>query len=222
MELLGDRRTTPPAFSFTLLGASALVHEARGNPAAADRILLAMESSVEDRQNRPPLALTWCRAELMTRRGALGDALALLDQTQLAQWSLIALYELLQTKSHIIAEAGWWEQAPALVEHMRAHAREAGLVALPFFADRLEGQAALAGGDNTKAVELLARSRDGLAGLGAQWEAARVDLSLAEAETATGDRDGATMRLRTAFDVFDRLGSLRERDRARELLDGLA
>lgn len=147
--------------------------------------------------------------------------MALLDQKHLEQWSLVALYELLQTKSHIIAEAEWWEQAPALVEHMRSYARKAGLVALPFFADRLEGQAALAGGDATKAVELLARSRDGLAGLGALWEAARVDLSLAEAETATGDREGATMRLRRAFDVFDRLGSLRERDRAGKLLEGL-
>lgn len=225
MELLGDRRTTPPVFSFTLLGASAIIHEARGNPAAADRILLVMESSTENRQARPLAALNWCRSELLTRRGAFDEAFAAVDHPYLTQIFRAGLYELLQVKSRIVAEAGWWDRAPGLIEEMRGHAGEAGLVSLPFFADRLEGQAALAAGDGRTAVELLARSRHGLDGLGAQWEAARVDLSLAEAESTTsttGQRESATVRLRSALELFDKLGSLRERDRARELLDGLA
>jgi class 3 adenylate cyclase/tetratricopeptide (TPR) repeat protein len=222
MDLLGDRRSTPPIFSFILLGASALVQEAKGNPAAADRILLMMESSVEDRTARPTPALSWCKAEVLTQRGAFEEAFATADHPYFGQTFRVAAYELLSTKSRIVAEAGWWDRAPALIQEMRAHAREAGLIALPFFADRLEGQAALAGGDAENAMAFLARSEAGLRDLGARWEAARVDLSLAEALSATGDPETAAAHLRRALAVFDELGSVREADRAREPLDDLS
>jgi class 3 adenylate cyclase len=222
MDHLGDRRSTPPGFSFTLLGASVFVHEARGNRAAADRILLVMASSAENRQDRPPAWLNLSKAEVLTRRGAFDEALAVLDHPYLGQIFRGDLYEVLQVRSRVVSEAGWWERAPALVEEMRAHAHEADLIALPFFADRLEGQAALAAGDAAGAAELLARSREGLAGLGARWEAARVDLSLAEAQEASGDRGAATIRLREALSLFEEIGSIRERDRARKMLDRLA
>jgi class 3 adenylate cyclase/tetratricopeptide (TPR) repeat protein len=222
LALLGDRRTTPPGFSFPIFGASAFVHEARGNPGAADRILLEMRSSAQNRQDRPPPWLNMFEAEVLTRRGAYDEALALLDHPYLGKIFRGDLYEVLQIRSRIVAETESWDRAPALVEEMRAHAREGELLALPFFADRLEGQASLAAGDARKAVELLVRSREGLDGLGAQWEAARVDLSLVEAEAATGDRETATSRMRKALNVFDKLGSLRERDRARELLESFA
>ncbi|HET6770327.1 MAG TPA: adenylate/guanylate cyclase domain-containing protein [Actinomycetota bacterium] len=222
LALLGDRRTTPPAFSFPIFGASAFVHEARGNPGAADRILLEMRSSAQNRQDRPPPWLNLLEAEVLTRRGAYDEALALLDHPYLGKIFRGDLYEALQVRSRILAESESWDRAGELIQEMRAHAEEGELLALPFFADRLEGQAALAAGDASKAVDLLTRSRDGLAGLDAKWEAARVDLWLAEAEATTGQRESATVRLRSALDLFDKLGSLRERERARELLDGLA
>jgi tetratricopeptide (TPR) repeat protein len=220
MDLLGDRRTTPPAFSFPLLGSAAFVHEARGNRAAAERILLGMRSSARQLEQPHPFLKVF-EAEIQLRRGAFQDAQELLTHPYF-RGSQRGNYELLQVRSRLIADAGLWDRAPALIQEMRDHASEAELVALPFFADRLEGQAALVAGNSREAVELLARSREGLAGLGARWEAGYVDLSLAEALIASGGRETAGERLRDALEVFQYLGSIRERDRARELLDRLS
>jgi class 3 adenylate cyclase/tetratricopeptide (TPR) repeat protein len=220
MDLLGDRRTMPPAFSFALLGSAVFVYEARGNRAAAERILLAMRSSAKE-LNRPPPFLNVFDSEIQSRRGSFDDAQKLVTHPYFRVFRG-GNYELLQVHSRLVAEAGWWDQAPALIREMRDHAREAELEALPLFADRLEGQAALASGDSARAAELLARSREGLTGLGARWEAACVDLSLGKALAAAGDTDGAAARLREALAVFDEVESINERDRARELLNSLA
>jgi hypothetical protein len=85
-------------------------------------------------------------------------------------------------------------------------------------ADRLEGRAALAAGDADRAVELLARARDGLAGLGARWEAACTELPLAESLLQAGRRGEAAELLPAALALFDQLGSVLELARTRELL----
>jgi ATP/maltotriose-dependent transcriptional regulator MalT len=170
---------------------------------------------------RPPPFLNVFEAEIQLQRGAFEDAQELLTHPYFRVFHG-GNYELLQVRSRLVAEAGWWDGAPALIQEMRDHAREAQLEALPLFADRLEGQAALASGDSARAAELLARSREGLTGLGARWEAACVDLSLGQALAATGDTEGAAARVREALAVFDEVQSIDERERARELLSSLA
>src|SRR5205807_1823567 len=112
------------------------------------------------------------------------------------------------------------ERAPETIARARAHAEEAELLALPLFADRLQGRAALASGDTAGAIDPLVRARDGFASLGARWEAAVSALSLGEAFVAAGDPEGARPELASALTVFDELGSVREIARARAALNG--
>ncbi len=94
-------------------------------------------------------------------------------------------------------------------------------LALPLFADRLEGRAAGAGGDVTAAAELLGRSAEGFAALEAPWEEAWSRLLLAEI-LARSDPQVAERELRGALAVFERLGSVREAERARASLEEIA
>ena len=100
----------------------------------------------------------------------------------------------------------------------QAFAERAGLRALPVHLDRLEGRAALAAGDTSRAVGALAAASTAFEGLGARWEKACTDLSLAEALVAGHRSDEARARLDAAIEVFEELRSLREIERSRELL----
>jgi hypothetical protein len=70
-------------------------------------------------------------------------------------------------------------------------------------------------------VDLLSRSADGFAALGARWEEAWSRLLLAEA-LAGVDNVAAERELRAALPVFDRLGSVQEAERARAALEQIA
>jgi hypothetical protein len=110
-----------------------------------------------------------------------------------------------------------WNGAAELVAAARKEADVGEQLTLPLFADRLEGRAAHAAGDAVQAAELLARSADGFAALGARWEEAWSRLLLGEvvvhSETARAEQE-----LAAALPVFERLGSVQETKRARELL----
>ena len=118
----------------------------------------------------------------------------------------------------MLSEQEAWGDAPATLEEARTHAREAGLLALPHYADRLEGAMALALGDVERSVPLLRRASDGFAELGAAWEAARTLVVLARAAARTEDRAGAEAAAAEGLIVLERLRSVRELDEARELL----
>lgn len=178
-----------------------------------------MKSSAQGRQDQPPVWLLLSEAEILNRRGAFDEARTVVNHPLLVDVFRGGYYEALQILSRILADSGRWEDAPLLIERMRAHAEEGEFIALPYFTDRLEGQAALASGDADGAVELLTSSSEGLADLSARWEAASVDLSLSQALAASGHEEAAAARLDQASKVFEELGSIRERDRARELLD---
>jgi Tetratricopeptide repeat len=71
------------------------------------------------------------------------------------------------------------------------------------FADRLEGQAALASGDVDRGIERLEAASAAFAELETPWERARTDRLLGEALIATGALDAAR-------EVLDRAGSTLE------------
>jgi class 3 adenylate cyclase len=102
-----------------------------------------------------------------------------------------------------VAVAGARAGAEELVATARDEASSCGLLALPFFADRLEGVL-----EDDPA--LLRRSADGFGSLGAPWEQAWSRLLLAE---LTGD----PVDLLDAHASFERLGSVTELERARRL-----
>ena len=111
---------------------------------------------------------------------------------------------------------------PGVVDASRAHAEEAELLALPCFADRLEGLAARAWDDRAHASELLARALGGFTELGAGWEAARTALALAEVLADDGREEAAWELLAGARPVLDRLRSERESSLAQDLAERLS
>jgi len=115
-----------------------------------------------------------------------------------------------------------WDATPPSIAEARAHATEAGLLALPMFADRLEGLAVMADGDADQAAELLGRSRDGLAGLDAVFDAALTELDLAIALAHSGKNAEARTTLEAAITTFERLGARALADRARAASSDLA
>ena len=104
-------------------------------------------------------------------------------------------------------------------EEARAHARASGTAALLLFADRLEGRAALAGGDHDQATAVLGRAASGFRALEAAWEAAVTEAELADALVRAGKKEEAHQQLRNALPVLERLNSVRELASARAVLD---
>jgi hypothetical protein len=109
-----------------------------------------------------------------------------------------------------------------LVHASRAHADEAELLALPCFADRLEGLSARAADERDKSERLLAKAFSGFTRLEAGWEAARTALALAEVLADGGDSDRARQLLAEARPVLERLRSVRESSRAQDLAGRLS
>jgi hypothetical protein len=68
-----------------------------------------------------------------------------------------------------------------------------------------------------RAIDCLSRAAKGFASLEAKWEEARTRLLLAEALLGAKRHDDALVALDTAHPVFERLTSVRELARDREL-----
>jgi hypothetical protein len=101
---------------------------------------------------------------------------------------------------------------------MRRHAERAGTAALVPFADRLEGRALLASGDATTGAALLHRAAGRFEELSAPWESALTLVDLARALAALGKRDDARATLDDAISTFTALRSVRDLERARDVL----
>jgi len=205
----------PPAYAMGAFTRTALCHELRGHGHDADRYIeVALRNVERVRHSRaggsihlPPLALA------LARRGRLDEAMSLVPvvpRSLSAGANLEALCE-------IVAARGRWDEAAALVATMRAEAEVGEQLGLPLFADRIEGRAAGARGDTMQAAELLERSAEGFARLGARWEEAWSRLLLAEA-AGPGDMRRVEREVSAALPVFEQLGSVREAERARGLV----
>jgi hypothetical protein len=151
----------------------------------------------------------------------MAEAMASLQEAATAP-SRVHLTLVLEAWCDLVAEAEEWDQASEVLATTREQVERGAFLALPLFADRLEGRAALAGGDAERAAGLLRQARDGFLGLEARWEAAVTDVSLVEALLLAGRREEAAEVLSGALAVFDDLHSVRELERARELLAELA
>jgi hypothetical protein len=123
-----------------------------------------------------------------------------------------------EAQSELVAASGSWDEAPALVRSMREHAEQAETAALVPFADRLEGRASLASGDATTGATLLHRAADRFEELSAPWECALTLVDLARALATLGKRDDARAALDDAISTFTALRSVRDLERARDVL----
>jgi class 3 adenylate cyclase/tetratricopeptide (TPR) repeat protein len=213
-ELLGDRREYPPGFASDHIAAAAFVHEARGDHAAADRKLQIL-SWLEGAEERPSPGWSVWKALVLSRRGDHAAARAILARPEWGfPWGRGYRLEAL---CDVIAEQGAWTEAPAVVAEARQHAEEAGLLALPLYADRLEGRMAMTRGESDRAIPLLERALKGFEGVEAKWEEARTGVLLADALIHSGRPEAATSHVRISLAVFEELGSVREVEEARRL-----
>ncbi len=211
--VLGDRRDDPPYFAVHAFGSAAFIRDARGDPPATELIsLLKRQSSVEGPSHQPHVWLAW----ILTRQGTREEVGELLERAA-AIPSQVGRPFADQVRAVVLAEHERWDEVPAFLEQSRDFATWGGLRALSVHLDRLEGRAALAAGDVSHAVGMLAGASAAFEELGARWEKACTDLSLAEALIAADRRDEARERLHRASEVFEDLRSIREIQRSREL-----
>ena len=203
-------------FTLTMWSCIALLHELRGERAAADRLVARVEAEIDG--GTPTVRVIPFLARLSAHRGS-DDAFARIESSASIVGREMGLGLILEAQCDVTAELGRLELADETVADSRAFAARAQLEALPFYADRLDGRAALARGDVSRALETLARAWDGFGALGAPWEAAVAQVWLGEAQLAAGQAGDARRCATEAFDVFDDLRSVRERELARSLLD---
>ena len=214
-ELLGDRKGQPPGQASDHLGAAAYVHEIRGEPVDADRNIEVVRW-LEGEEERPSAGLAVWKALFLARRGSFDEARAALDLPK-TLWHGYARGIVLEARCEIVAQQEAWDEVAQLVDASRAHSEEAELLALPFFADRLEGLSARAAGELEVAEGLLGRALAGFTDLEAGWESARTALSLAEALEDRGDDGRAGELLARAQPVLEALRSVRESAKAEDL-----
>jgi hypothetical protein len=214
-RMLGDRRDDPPRPHLRAFAVAALGHDIRGERSASDRQVAVVEAAEDAQMTRSVTGPAWI-AELKARRGQLPEAREWLARLK---W-LEGRGQALEARCELVAAGGSWDEAAGVASDARAHAAECGLLALPFFADRLEGRAALAAGNPGRSIAPLEAASAGFDSIEARWERARTDLDLAEAGLALGAA-AATARLDAAVRTFEELRSVRELARARELMERL-
>jgi hypothetical protein len=213
-----DPRELPVGYSLRAYAFTALCRQLRGELDEADRHIEVVQRYYArmHRQHRvrgslhaQPIALA------LAYRGRFEEGLELCPLVP-HRASTGPTLELL---CEVTALRQQWEEAAGLVAAARAEAEVGEQLSLPLYADRLEGRAAAVAGDVERATELLGRSAEGFSGLGARWEEACSRLQVAEV-LAGSDAWRAERELAVALPVFEQLGSLRETERARALLDG--
>jgi class 3 adenylate cyclase len=199
-----------------LYAVAAYLHEVAGDRAQADRLIDELDRSQATRGDTGVSAARPWIVAVLVRRGRFDEArrrLAVADPSRDLQ-NLDLTYE---AWGELLAEEGAWSEAPAIITAAREWAARGGLLALPAFADRLEGRMLVANGDPAAGVERLISARATLDHLEAAWERTRVELDLADALLKLDRRAAAAEVIDAALPVLERLSAPRELAQAREL-----
>ena len=215
-RLLGSRAEDPPYFTQNMMGSLAVIETVRGDPEQRHLAVLRRMADAKKFELGVGGITAWLAWALLLR-GSMAEAEASLEDSDRSGFRG-HLPLLRQVQAEFLAETQSWDLVPAFLADARRYASEAGLLALPFHLDRLEGRRALAEGERA-AASLLERSRDGFASLSARWELARTDRLLAEALAGHGRAEEARAPLTRAAAVFEELGATDELKRARSLAD---
>jgi class 3 adenylate cyclase/tetratricopeptide (TPR) repeat protein len=209
--LLDERRDSPPYFATNAYAAAALIALSRGDEVESDRLQDLM-SSMET--GASPRLFPWL-VRYLVERGDLEGSRRLLDNPPVA-WRVHAA-EVYEARLEFASAAETWDDVRGLVAEAVGYATEAKAQAVPLFARRLEGRAALASGELDDAVELLASATSGFQGRRAPWEAARTNVDLARALSLSARTDEARATLDAAEEIFAALRATRDITRAREV-----
>jgi class 3 adenylate cyclase len=212
--MMGERAEDPPYFMMNVFGASAFVHDAREMP-GANHLLGFLEASRGAKQFGTVGASYWY-AWILSRRGEHERARAVIEDADAAPTQILRPLRD-EVLADAIAASERWGEVGAFAERGRAYAAEARIRALPVHIDRLEGRAAIAGGDVDEGLEILETARKDFDGLGAMWERARTELEIAEALAQAGRADEARSTAEAAAAELERAGAVLELNRLRAL-----
>jgi class 3 adenylate cyclase/tetratricopeptide (TPR) repeat protein len=215
-DLLGSRRTDPPYFASLPFGAAALVHVIQGDDPAADRVFAVIDD-LSARKGPRMESMRGLGALALARRGESDRARQLLRAIATEKVTELAP-AVLPVECELVWEERDWQRIPSVLEDARTASATGQLLALPAFADRLEGRWHLAEGRHEQAAALLQRARDAFERIEAKWELACTDLDLARTLIASGQSTPARHLLEAVHDVFEELSARRELHAARELL----
>ena len=201
-----------------LYGVAAFLKDVAGDSDAADSLIAELDRSQATRGSVGVSGARLWIVETLVRRGRFAEARARLAEADPVREVQNRDLDF-EAWAALIAADGSWDQAPPIVAGAREWAEMTGLLALPAFADRLEGQSALAAGEVELGLDLLRRSRATSEGLEAAWDRARTELVLAEALMAAGRKDEAGEVARSALATVSGLDAPIEIARAEELLE---
>jgi len=200
-----------------LYGVAAYLKEVAGDSAAADSLIAELDRSQASRGSVGVSGARLWIVETLVRRGRFAEARARLAEADPVREVQNRDLDF-EAWAALIAAEGSWDEAPPIVADARAWADKTGLLALPAFADRLEGQAALAAGDVELGLEWLRRARATSARLEAAWDRARTELILASALLEADDKPEAANVLTSALSTLTTLEAPAETGRARDLM----
>ena len=199
-RILDDREDDPPYFAMHAFGAVGVIYERRAERVQSDGLAEAMMRMVTGSSGRLyPSLLRF----LVVRR----DLTQAEDLRRPRNWAVHA-GSALEAESERLAAAEEWDGATDLFAEMRDHAERADAPAVVAFADRLEGRAALAGGDLPEAQRSLERSATTFEALDVPWERALTELDLSRATSSAGRNPEASDWAARAAATFEQLGDV--------------
>jgi class 3 adenylate cyclase/tetratricopeptide (TPR) repeat protein len=196
-RMLAGREDDPPYFVTHAFGIAGVIHQRRGDRVQSDGLAAGMLRMVTGSSGRLYPSLL----RFLVVRGDLAEAKGL---RRTHNWAVHA-GDALEAESELLAADGGWEGARDLVADMRRHAEAGEVPSVVAFADRLEGRAALAGGELEDAVRSLERAATAFEELGVPWERALTDLDLARVAGAAADRASADASRARAAATFEAL-----------------
>jgi class 3 adenylate cyclase/tetratricopeptide (TPR) repeat protein len=210
-----DAPGLPGGLAMYAYGIAMLCHELRGEEAAFDAYVTLARAFNEHREGtgQPFHSYLGPPARALVHRGEFEEARAWLrmERSHYSGSHLTGMCEVL------IAQQDW-TGAAVILPVVREEVAVGQLQALDHFADRLEGRMAAAFDDHSRSEELLRRSAEGLAALGAPWEEAWSRLLLGERLLSSDRKQEADREISFARTVFERLKSRAEVERSGKLL----
>ena len=197
-RMLENREDDPPYFATHAFAVAGVIHERREERVRSDALAAAILRMVTESSGRLYPSIL----RFLVVRGDLTQATGL---RRPHNWAVHA-GDALEAEAERLAASEQWDQAADLVNEMRRHAEAADAASVPAFADRLEGRAALAGGDFAGARRSLERAVEGFEAIEAPWERALSELDLARVPSSAGkDEETDTWAARAAA-TFDTIG----------------
>jgi hypothetical protein len=209
-DMLGERRDDLPYFVSQAVASAALIHDARGERAEADRLQGGLVRLASARAGR---VFGFLRRLLIRR-----DEIALAGSLARPENWRVHANDAYESDIELLAATADWHSVPELLAEIRPFAARAHTAALEPFADRLEGRAALAGGDAARAATSLTAAADRFDGLGAVWERALTQVDLAAALRVAGEDRRADAAESAAARTFEALGAAKDLETARSVL----